>query len=70
MKKTMSDEIIKALEEIVQAEKMMKEKFKRLADKAPTPELRGLFQELSHEEEGHEKELTERLTALRLLRDR
>jgi rubrerythrin len=66
----MSDEMIKTLEEIIEVEKHMKAKFNKLAKDAPTPEMRALFTELSHEEEGHEKELTERLTALKLMSDR
>jgi rubrerythrin len=65
----MSDEMIKTLEEIVEAEKTMKTRFQSLAEKADTPEMRALFKELAAEEEGHERELGERLTALRLLRD-
>jgi rubrerythrin len=66
----MSDEIIKTLEEVVEAEKTMKAKFQRLAELAETPEMRALFKDLALEEENHEKELGERLTALRLMRDR
>lgn len=65
----MSDDMIKTLEEIVEAEKAMKTRFQRLAEKADTPEMRALFKELAAEEENHERELGERLTALRLLRD-
>jgi rubrerythrin len=63
----MSREMIKILEEIIEAEKHMKAKFEKLAKDAGTPEMRALFKELAHEEEGHEKELSERLTALRLM---
>jgi rubrerythrin len=65
----MSDEMIKALEEVVEAEKTMKARFQKLAEKADSPEMRALFKELAQEEENHERELGERLTALRLLRD-
>ncbi|MFQ5801126.1 MAG: DUF2383 domain-containing protein [Candidatus Hydrothermarchaeales archaeon] len=66
----MSGEMIKTLEEIIEVEKRMKERFKKLSEEADTPELRGLFQELAHEEENHERRLSERLTALRLMRGR
>ena len=66
----MSDEMISALEEIVEAEKTMKVRFQKLAEKADSPEMRALFKELAAEEESHEKELGERLIALRLMRDR
>ncbi len=65
----MSDKMIKALEEIVEAEKTMKTRFQKLSEKADSPEMRALFKELAAEEESHERELGERLTALRLLRD-
>jgi ferritin-like metal-binding protein YciE len=65
----MTEEMIKTLEDIIEVEKRMKEKFQRLSQEADTPELRGLFQEMAQEEEGHEKELTERVIALRLMRD-
>jgi rubrerythrin len=65
----MDDEMIKTLEEIVKAEKHMKEKFTKLAKSASTPEMRALFQELAHEEANHEKEVSEKLIALRLMRD-
>jgi len=65
----MSDEMIKALEEIIEAEKTMKIRFQKLAQKADTPEMRALFKELAAEEENHERELGDRLTALRLMRD-
>lgn len=61
--------MIKALEEVVEAEKTMKARFQKLAEKADSPEMRALFKELAQEEENHERELGERLTALRLLRD-
>jgi rubrerythrin len=66
----MSDEMIKTLEEVVEAEKTMKTKFQRLAELAETPEMRALFKDLALEEENHEKELGEKLTALKLMRDR
>ncbi len=62
--------MIKTLEEVVEAEKTMKAKFERLAEMAETPEMRALFKELSQEEKNHEKVLGERLTALKLMRDR
>jgi rubrerythrin len=65
----MNEEMIKTLEEIIVAEKKMKERFTRLAKQASTPEMRALFQEMAEEEEGHERELTQRLTAIRLMRD-
>jgi rubrerythrin len=65
----MDEDMIKTIEEIIDVEKRMKERFKKLAEKASTPEMRALFQELAHDEEGHEKELSERLIALRLMRD-
>ncbi|RMF91040.1 MAG: DUF2383 domain-containing protein [Methanobacteriota archaeon] len=65
----MSDEMIETLEEIIKVERHMKERFSRLSEKAETPEMRALFRELAQEEEGHEKTLSERLTALRLMRD-
>ncbi len=65
----MSDDMITTLEDIIEAEKTMKARFQKLANDASTPELRALFHELAHEEAGHEKELKERLTAIRLMRD-
>jgi rubrerythrin len=65
----MSEEMIKTLEEIISAEKKMKERFILLAKRASTPEMRALFQEMAKDEEGHEKELTQRLTAIRFMRD-
>lgn len=60
---------MKVLQDIIKTEKQMKEKFKALSEKASTPEMRALFQELSREEERHERELSEKLTALRLMRE-
>ncbi len=62
--------MIKTLEEIIEAEKNMKARFQKLSEEAETPEMRALFQEMAAEEEKHEKELKEKLTALRLLEDR
>lgn len=64
------DVMIKTLDEIVKAEKAMKDRFTKLAMEADTPEMRALFKEMALEEEKHEKELTERLTALKLMKDR
>lgn len=61
--------MIKTLEEVIEAEKTMKAKFERLAEMAETSEMRALFKELALEEKNHEKELSERLAALRLIRD-
>jgi len=65
----MDDDMLRVLEDIIKVERQMKERFKKLAQKAETPEMRGLFQQLAHEEEGHERMLYDRLIALRLLRD-
>lgn len=65
----MDDEMIKTLEEIIKAEKLMKDRFTRLSEQATTPEMRALFTELAHEEAEHEKELSARLTAIKLMRD-
>ena len=66
----MAEDVYKTLEEIIEAEKHMHARFKKLATEAETPEMRALFEELAKEEEGHEKVLTERLIALRFMKEK
>lgn len=63
-------DVIKILEEAMADEKIDYRHYKTLALEADDPESRAIFEALANEEEKHYRVLKERLTALKLRRQK
>ena len=63
-------DVIKILEEAMADEKIDYRHYKTLAQEADDPESRAIFEALANEEEKHYRVLKERLTALKLRRQK
>lgn len=63
-------DVIKVLEEAMRDEREDYEYYKKLAEEAEDPESRAIFVALASEEEKHYRVLKERLTALKLRRQK
>lgn len=62
-------DIIKLLEEAIVAEQAAQERYRKGADAANNTEIRAMFEQLLHWEEGHEEILKEKLKTLKMLKD-
>lgn len=62
-------EIFKLFEEAIEAEKKAQEAYRKGAQQAEDAETRALFEQLSKWEEGHQKMLSERLAALKIIKE-
>ena len=59
--------LIEALKLAIENERNTKEKYRQQAREAVDPEVRLMFEHLARDEEKHEKQLVEKLQALKLL---
>lgn len=59
--------LIKAITLAIKEEREGKEKYRKYAQEATDPEVRLMFEHLARDEEKHEKQLKEKLQALKLL---
>jgi len=59
--------IREALEMAIEAEEKARDRYRDLAKGADDPETRLLFEQLAREEEGHQRRLSDRLKAVKLM---
>lgn len=59
--------LLEAITLAIKEERAGKEKYRRYAQESADPEVRLMFEQLARDEEKHEKQLIEKLQALKLL---
>ncbi|MEJ2031557.1 MAG: ferritin family protein [Deltaproteobacteria bacterium] len=63
-------DIIKAIEEAIEEEKAGIRRYKQMAEQAGDPESKAVFGAMARDEENHYRALKERLTAIKLRRQK